>query len=204
MLAQRPLSGKRAEARAARGSDAQSRPRSAGPGSSIRNTSQAYGASMRGFRQGTFGITNMSVTAVVLSTGLAMMGWATDTLGADTRAPLPAWQTVASERAEPTAGQSQRLSPPPVLPLTSLSETRRPPAVPPRSTARTNEVALPFDAVLNTILVASDRKAAIIDGRIVQVGDVVRGARITEIAPRFVLLRDGRGRLRQLAQGASR
>ena len=61
--------------------------------------------------------------------------------------------------------------------------------------------ATPFDAALDTILYSSDRKLAIIDGRIVQVGDTVRGARIVDINQTAVLLRDGRGQLRQLALG---
>jgi hypothetical protein len=60
------------------------------------------------------------------------------------------------------------------------------------------EVALPFDAVLGTILYSPDRKLAIIDGRIVGPGDEIRGARILEITPGAVILRDGVGRLRQL------
>ena len=64
------------------------------------------------------------------------------------------------------------------------------------------EVALPFDAALGTILYSSDRKLAIIDNRIVEVGDEVRGARVTEITPGAVMLRDAQGRLRRLTLGA--
>ena len=66
-----------------------------------------------------------------------------------------------------------------------------------------NEPALPFDAVLGTILYAPNRKLAIIDGRIVQEGDEVRGARVVEITPAMVLLRDARGRLRSLSVGGA-
>jgi hypothetical protein len=58
---------------------------------------------------------------------------------------------------------------------------------------------LPFDAVLGTILYSPDRKLAIVDGRIVGPGDDVRGARVIDITPTAVLLRDARGRLRRLA-----
>jgi hypothetical protein len=61
---------------------------------------------------------------------------------------------------------------------------------------------LPFDAVLGTILYAPERQLAIIDGRIVQVGDDVRGATVVDIVPTAVTLRDGQGRLRRLALGA--
>ena len=60
----------------------------------------------------------------------------------------------------------------------------------------------PFDAALETILYAADRKLAIIDGRIVQLGDLVRGARVIEITQTAVLLRDEQGRRRELALGA--
>jgi len=66
-------------------------------------------------------------------------------------------------------------------------------------------VPLPFDAALGTILYGADRKLAIIDGRIVQVGDEVRGARVMEITPNSVLFRDPEGRLRRLSlQGPGR
>jgi hypothetical protein len=61
---------------------------------------------------------------------------------------------------------------------------------------------LPFDAVLGTILYGPERQLAIIDGRIVQVGDEVRGATVVDIVPTGVTLRDGQGRLRSLAPGA--
>jgi hypothetical protein len=52
-------------------------------------------------------------------------------------------------------------------------------------------------------LYGPDRKLAIIDGRIVQEGDDVRGARVVEITPAVVLLRDARGRLRRLSLGGA-
>jgi len=60
------------------------------------------------------------------------------------------------------------------------------------------EVPQPFDAVLGTILFSPDRKLAIVDNQIVAVGDDVRRARIVEITPGAVMLRDAQGRLRQL------
>jgi len=58
---------------------------------------------------------------------------------------------------------------------------------------------IPFEGTLGTILYGADRKLAIVDGRIVQVGDAVRGARVVEITPNSVLFRDPQGRLRRLA-----
>ena len=60
---------------------------------------------------------------------------------------------------------------------------------------------MPFDAALGTILYGPERKLAIVDGRIVQVGDEVSGARVVDITATPVLLRDGQGRLRQLTLG---
>ena len=46
-----------------------------------------------------------------------------------------------------------------------------------------------------------ERRLAIVDGRIVQVGDEVSGARVVDITSTAVLLRDEQGRLRQLGLG---
>jgi hypothetical protein len=68
---------------------------------------------------------------------------------------------------------------------------RRPPESPP----------VPLDAVLGTILYSPDRRFAIVNGRIVGPGDEVNGARIVDITPMEVLLRDAQGRLRSLTLG---
>jgi hypothetical protein len=47
-------------------------------------------------------------------------------------------------------------------------------------------------------LYSPDRKLAIIDGRIVGLGDDVRGARVTDITLTTVVLTDAQGRLRRL------
>ena len=66
------------------------------------------------------------------------------------------------------------------------------------------EAPLPFDGTLGTILYGADRKLAIVDGRIVQVGDDVKGARVIEITPNSVLFRDRAGQLRQLSLDSRR
>ena len=71
----------------------------------------------------------------------------------------------------------------------------------PRALGRPEPAPLPFEAELGTILYAPERKLAIVDGRIVQVGDDVRGARIVDITATSVLLRDMQGRLHQLTLG---
>ena len=75
------------------------------------------------------------------------------------------------------------------------------PPLPPRADLR--ETTDGFDAVLGTILYSSERRLAIVDGHIVGLGDDVRGARVVEIQPTSVLLRDIRGRLRRLTLGAN-
>jgi hypothetical protein len=108
-----------------------------------------------------------------------------------------------------------RAEPAPVVPRSVAPPAVQPPAVQPtaanqlqpvaarRTATREPETPLPFDAALGTILYAPERKLAIIDGRIVQPGDDVRGARVVDITPTSVLLRDGQGRLRRLTVGLS-
>jgi hypothetical protein len=88
------------------------------------------------------------------------------------------------------------------MPAIAKPPERREPAPPRARSAAPPEAALPFDAVLGTILYSADRKLAIIDNRIVGVGDEVRGARIVEITSVAVLLRDSQGKLRHLTLGA--
>jgi len=84
--------------------------------------------------------------------------------------------------------------------LPSEAPLTRAPKPAPR--AAKHEPVLPFDASLETILYSADRQLAIIDGRIVGVGDLVKGARIVEITASAVMLRDAQGRLHRLALGA--
>jgi hypothetical protein len=110
----------------------------------------------------------------------------------------PAERPVAFERPAPPAaairgperGTLQTQSEAPV----AAAPTRR--AVP--------ETALPFEASLGTILFGPDRALAIVDGRIVGIGDEVRGARVLEITSNAVMLRDAQGKLRRLSLSTSR
>jgi hypothetical protein len=72
------------------------------------------------------------------------------------------------------------------------------PARPHVRRAPPSEAAVPFDALLGTVLYSPDRKLAIIDGRIVAPGDEVRGARVIDITHGTVTLRDGQGRIHKL------
>ncbi len=86
----------------------------------------------------------------------------------------------------------------------AASAALRKPATANVEPALAQEAALPFDAVLGTILYSADRQLAIVDNRIVGVGDEVRGARIVAITAGAVTLRDTQGRLRGLTLGAAR
>jgi len=102
------------------------------------------------------------------------------------------------ETSSATASSVNAVAPPPErTPAVASAPTPRPlPA---------DEVPLPFEAALGTILYGADRKLAIVDGRIVQVGDEVRGARVVEITQNSVFFRDRQGRLRRLSlDGLSR
>ena len=98
------------------------------------------------------------------------------------------------------------VTPPPAVvvkpPVVAAPPARTEPAPARAKPAPPPEVALPFDAVLETILYSPDRKLAIVDGRIVGPGDEVRGARVIDITSTAVMLRDAQGRLRRLALGA--
>ena len=118
---------------------------------------------------------------------------------------------VAGRSAPVPRAMAPAAGPPPAVgrgvPDRAVAGRTGPPQRPTRPVARKRapgpEVALPFDAVLGTILYSTDRKLAIIDNRVVGVGDEVRGARIIEITPAAVLLRDGRGQLKGLFLGAA-
>ena len=125
------------------------------------------------------------------------------------RVPTPP-PTVAAPPPKPFVVEPPKrpVEPPPRVvalqpaPKTSEPEPIRP--APARQVQPAAEAPVPFDGTLGTILYASDRKLAIVDGRIVQVGDEVRGARVVEITPNSVLFRDGKGRLRRLGLDDSR
>jgi hypothetical protein len=117
----------------------------------------------------------------------------------ETRA-APAVQPVLPPAAPPAI----RTSPAPPAPATpSRVAVRANEAPRPVVRAAAGEAVLPFDASLETILYGTDRKLAIVDGRIVQAGDDVKGARIVEITPTAVMLRDSQGRLRRLSVGTT-
>jgi len=104
----------------------------------------------------------------------------------------PPRQSEPGAQQEPSVGRASGTQPP---------ESTRARQGSPQARARRptpSEVPLAFDAVLGTILYSPDRRLAIIDGRIVGPGDDVRGARVVDITPDAVLLRDAQGRLRRL------
>jgi hypothetical protein len=120
--------------------------------------------------------------------------------------PLPVESVVPSaapQAAPPDQAVAAKPAPAQVA-LSRRAPTLQREAPAPRGVQPKSESApLPFDAVLGTILYSPDRKLAIIDGRIVQPDDDVRGARVIDITPTAVLLRDAGGRLRRLTLGSS-
>jgi hypothetical protein len=126
-----------------------------------------------------------------------------------TAARLPAEPSRVETPAARQPAESSRVETPAVRLPAEAPRVNTPPARSPRQPATERrrapepEVALPFDGVLGTILYAPERRLAIIDGRIVQPGDEVSGARVVDITPTAVLLRDAQGRLRRLGLGGS-
>jgi len=107
----------------------------------------------------------------------------------------PARPTPVAPSRPILAAPARPASEAPATAVTRVAPTRQPPAEPP---------PVPFPAVLGTILYSPDRKYAIINDRIVGPGDEVNGARVVDITPTTVLLRDEKGRLRSLTLGAGR
>jgi hypothetical protein len=101
------------------------------------------------------------------------------------QAPQPA-ALAPLDAAAPAAAMASPIPPEP-LPLA-------------KTTAREDK-AEPFDAALTTILFSQDRRLAIIDDRVVGIGDRVRGATVMEITAAGVTLRDAQGREKQLLLG---
>ena len=130
---------------------------------------------------------------------------------ATTPSTLPL-RAVPPTRQEPPGPRSQppplRSEPAPAAAVVASPSAPASPAevlatAPARLRPAPVDVPLGFDASLGTILYSQDRKLAIVDGRIVGVGDEIRGARIVDITPSAVMLRDAQGRLRRLALGPS-
>ncbi len=70
----------------------------------------------------------------------------------------------------------------------ALEDPTRPPGLPPPAAAA---AAPPPHYQLTSILIAQQRRIAVVNGRQVQVGDRVDGARVEAIAPDRVTLRKG-------------
>jgi hypothetical protein len=125
-----------------------------------------------------------------------------------TPAPTPG-PVVAPAPVRPTTITPTPVRPPVVSPVQIPRSGQRQSAPPQSEPARPANAAraepAPFDADLDSILYASDRRLALVDGRIVEAGDVVRGATVVEITTTAVMLRDDRGQLRRLtANGRGR
>jgi hypothetical protein len=118
------------------------------------------------------------------------------------KAPVATFTAAAAPRPVPRPFEPPVLPPPRNPPLERPVAFERPASPPPRRAVP--ETALSFEASLGTILFGPDRALAIVDGRIVEVGDEVRGARVVEITSNAVMLRDAQGKLRRLSLSTSR
>ena len=99
--------------------------------------------------------------------------------------------------------EPRRIAPQPAPPAEVPRPAARPPVRPPEARPEPAEIALPFDAILSTILFGTDRQLAIVDGRVVRQGDQVKGARVVQITESSVFLRDADGRLHELTVGTA-
>ena len=113
--------------------------------------------------------------------------------------PSPPPAIAAAPPARPVVAE-----PPPRVAAQKPLEPEPPRPASPRRVQPAPEVPIPFQGTLGTILYGADRKLAIVDGRIVQVGDDVGGAKVVEITPNSVLFRDRKGQLRRLGLEDSR
>jgi hypothetical protein len=113
------------------------------------------------------------------------------------RAEIPSirlLESIAGTSGFPLAGSNAESAPAPSAePAPTAHESNTPmPADP----------VLPLDADLRLILYAPGRRLAIINGRILALGDLVGAARIIDITTEAVLLRDPQGQTRKLVLGA--
>ena len=108
--------------------------------------------------------------------------------------PIRLLESIAGTTGSPlTAANALPITPPTEEPSPKTYESNTPmPADP----------VLPLDADLRLILYAPGRRLAIINGRIMALGDLVGAARIIDITTEAVLLRDPQGQTRKLVLGA--
>jgi hypothetical protein len=124
-------------------------------------------------------------------------------IASDVRPPAIVREPAAAAFIEPPPIMHE----PVVQPLLRVLEPERgatpAPTSPPPGSRPPSRPAAPGGAplVVRSILFGSERKLAIIEGRIVEAGDEVRGSVVVDIAPTSVTLRDVDGRLRKFPLG---
>ncbi len=116
-------------------------------------------------------------------------------------APRPIFRVMKEPVAEPAPPTSVREIPP--REPRSPNSTARPVTAARLSSREISRPAATTAPVANveSILYAPDRRLAIVDGRIVTIGDYVAGARIVDITQTSVVVVDGRGGRAQLTAG---
>jgi hypothetical protein len=129
-------------------------------------------------------------------------------------APPPATapqQTTAPQQAavpqQQTASRHTTSSPQPAASaaITVPEGPAQPPVrrarVDPPATQRSLDRLPPFPVPVSSIMWSADRQFAVVEGRILGVGDSIRGARIVEIRADALIVRDASGRLRRAGLG---
>jgi hypothetical protein len=99
--------------------------------------------------------------------------------------PVPAGRNVRGEEAQPAAREGPR-------PRAGVSEGQRP------SPPKPDVPAVP-DPVVQSILYSTGRQVALVDHRVVGVGDKVANGVVIEIQPEAVVVRTARGQVRRVA-----
>ena len=170
---------------------------------------------------------NLSRAAVTAGMVVGLtLGWSIQ--GQVNADPAPVARPVRAKSATPLVLPSSGLpamsaattltSPPPTLtpfenevpvpetPARPIFRVMKEPPAAPRPEPRTAAsrpvapAALP-DVTVESILYSPDRRLAIVDGRIMTIGDAVDGFRIVDITPTAIVVADGRGGVFQLAAG---
>jgi hypothetical protein len=112
--------------------------------------------------------------------------------------PAPQPRPIFRVMQEPTASRPEPMMPRPVRREAAVKPSATTSARP--GTARA-AAAPPPDANVESILYGPDRRLAIVDGRIVTIGDYIGSSRIVDITQTAVIVVDGRGGRAQLAAG---
>jgi hypothetical protein len=140
--------------------------------------------------------------AIAYNVFMFTRGKATSPLPAGSQAPLLAGLTQAGRSSAQPAVDSASIPPPPPLDLASSPTWSRDPLLGPgesREAQAAASVAPPgSDPLVRSILYSPGRRLAIVDNRIVRVGDMVSGGIIVDIVPDAIVVRSAAGEMRRV------